>query len=185
MPVIKTDKETIIKKSIHLFKVQGYYNTTMADIGSANGLIKGSIYHHFKSKEALALACLKFIHDYFNQNIFSIAQNEALTDLDKLKQFTNEVESYFLKSEGGCLLGNFTLEVSNNIPLLKEEILDYFNHWEKALFNILQPKLGRRSAKEKSKQMVANTQGTIMMMRLYGSTETFTSSNKEILKLLS
>ena len=80
MPIVKTDKESIIKKSIHLFKVQGYYHTTMADIGEANGLIKGSIYHHFKSKEDLALECLKYIHVYFKQNIYSIAYDEKITN---------------------------------------------------------------------------------------------------------
>jgi len=185
MPVIKTDKETIIKKSIHLFKVHGYYNTTMANIGEANGLIKGSIYHHFKSKEELALECLKYIHEYFKQDIFSIAEDEALSELEKLKKFTKAVERYFLKSEGGCLLGNFALEVSNNIPLLKEEILTYFNHWEQALYKIVEPQLGKKSAKKQAKQMVANTQGNIMMMRLYNSTETFKTANIEILKLLS
>jgi len=45
MPIIKTDKETILKDSIALFKLHGYHNTTMAKIGEACGLIKGSIYH--------------------------------------------------------------------------------------------------------------------------------------------
>lgn len=185
MPVIKTDKETIIKRSIHLFKVHGYYDTTMANIGEANGLIKGSIYHHFKSKEDLALECLKYIHDFFKKNIFSIAKDKELSDLEQLVKFTKEVERYFLNSEGGCLLGNFALELSNNIPLLKEEILTYFNHWEQALYEILKAKLGKETAREESKQIVANTQGCIMMMRLYNSPETFKTSNIEILKLLS
>lgn len=185
MPIIKTDKKTIIKKSIHLFKVHGYYNTTMANIGEANGLIKGSIYHHFKSKEDLALECLKYIHEFFKKNIFSIAKDKQLSDIEKLEKFTKEVEHYFLNSEGGCLLGNFALEVSNNIPLLKEEILTYFDHWEQALYEILKTTLGNKGAREESKQIVANTQGCIMMMRLYNSTETFKTSNIEILKRLS
>lgn len=185
MPIVKTDKESIIKKSIHLFKVQGYYHTTMADIGEANGLIKGSIYHHFKSKEDLALECLKYIHVYFKQNIYSIAYDEKITNIEKLKKFTKEVEKYFLNSEGGCLLGNFTLELSNNIPSLKEEIVNYFINWEQALTHILKPQLGNIKAKEQSKKIVANTQGLIMMMRLYDSTETFKKENQKVVKLLS
>jgi len=73
MPVIKTDKETLLKKSIHLFKVYGYYKTSIADIATACGLIKGSIYHHFKGKQELGLACLKSIHNHFNEEIFIYA----------------------------------------------------------------------------------------------------------------
>ena len=184
MPIVKTDRESIIKKSIHLFKVHGYYSTTMANIGDACGLIKGSIYHHFKSKEELALECLKYIHEVFNKEIFSIAYVDNLSSQEKLHLFTKGVEEYFLNSEGGCLLGNFALEISNNIPLLKKEIIDYFNHWENAIYEILKSELGEKKAKEKAMQVVSSTQGSIMIMRLYGTSDVFKVQNKEILKLL-
>ena len=184
MPKVKTDKESIIKKSIRLFKIQGYYNTTMADIGRETGLIKGSIYHHFKSKEDLALSCLAYIHQYFTENIYSIAYTKKMTDKQKLKYFTKGVEEYFLKSDGGCLLGNFALEVSNNIPLLKEEIILYFQDWEKALYEILKQQLGTKKAKDTAKQIVASTQGNIMMMRLFDNTDSFKKLNKDVLKLI-
>lgn len=185
MPVIKTDRKSIIKKSIHLFKVHGYYSTTMASIGNACGLIKGSIYHHFKSKEELALECLKYIHTYFDKEIFSIAYTNTQPPKQKLKLFTKRIEEYFLNSEGGCLLGNFALEISNNIPLLKDEIVDYFNNWEAALYEILVPELGKKLAREKAMQIVSGTQGSIMLMRLYGDITPFKIQNREVIKLLT
>ncbi len=184
MPVIKTDRESIIQKSIHLFKVHGYSGTTMAAIGEACGLIKGSIYHHFKSKEVLALECLKYIHEYFEKEIFSIAHREPLSSKEKLILFTKKVEKYFLNSEGGCLLGNFTLEVSNNNPLLKNEIVAYFKAWEESIYEILRPEIGKKEAKEKAIQIVAATQGSIMLMRLYENSKPFKIQNKVIIDLL-
>jgi len=184
MPIIKTDRESIIKKSIHLFKMHGYSSTTMAAIGEACGLIKGSIYHHFKSKEELALECLKYIHAYFDKEIFSIAYRKNLSDKDKLELFTKKVEEYFLTSEGGCLLGNFALETSNNNALLKEEIILYFKNWEKAIYEILKSEIGKKEAKKKAIQIVALTQGSIMLMRLYGKSEQFIIQNKVITNLL-
>ncbi len=185
MPVIKTDRESIIQKSINLFKVHGYYSTTMAAIGEACGLIKGSIYHHFKSKEELALECLKYIHEYFNREIFSIAYSNQLTSKEKLSLFTGKVEDYFMNSEGGCLLGNFALEISNNIPLLKDEIVKYFQNWENAISQILEPEIGEEQAKEKAMQIVSATQGSIMLMRLYGNSDAFKIQNRAIINLLS
>jgi len=185
MPVTKTDKESIIIRSIHLFKVHGYYNTTMANIGDACGLIKGSIYHHFKSKEELALECLKYIHNEFNEKIFSIAYRPNVSASTRLKRFTEAVEDYFLNSEGGCLLGNFALEISNNIPSLKKEIIDYFNHWQEALYEIFKDELGKKNAHKNAMLCVANTQGSIMMMRLYNEPDPFIAQNKAVLKILT
>jgi AcrR family transcriptional regulator len=185
VPITKTDRESIIKESIHLFKVHGYYSTTMANIGEACGLIKGSIYHHFKSKEDLALECLQHIHEIFEKDIFSIAYRKNIEPLVRFQLFTKAVEKYFLNSEGGCLLGNFALEISNNIPSLKNEIIDYFNHWESALYEILKTEFGEKAAKEKATQIVASTQGSIMLMRLHNSPKQFKNQNKEILNLLS
>ena len=184
MPVIKTDKEAIVLQSIQLFKLHGYYSTTMADIGEACGLIKGSIYHYFRSKEELALECLKQIHSYFDKEIFSIARDPVAAPQQKLRHFCKAVERYFLNSKGGCLLGNFALEISNNIPLLKAEIVAYFTDWEKALYNILRPAFSNAAARAKARQIVSATQGNIMLMRLYGSTDGFKAHIRETSKLL-
>ena len=73
MAIKKTSREEILKESIKLFKIRGYSNTSMANIAEACGLIKGSIYHHFKSKDEIGLESLKYIHNYFVEHIFSIA----------------------------------------------------------------------------------------------------------------
>ena len=80
MAIKKTSKEEILKESIKLFKIRGYSNTSMANIAEACGLIKGSIYHHFKSKDEIGLESLKYIHNYFDKEVFSIAYRSDLSD---------------------------------------------------------------------------------------------------------
>lgn len=184
MPVIKTDKESLIKKSIHLFKVHGYYKTSISDLAKACGLMKGSIYHHFKSKQELGLACLKYIHSHFNETIFIYAYDSKLKKKDQLEKLLNKVEEYFLNSEGGCLLGNWALEVINDIPEFKEEIQSYFNSWENAIFEILLSQYSENEAKELAKQSIANTQGALMMMRLYNDKDIFLKEIKNTKCLL-
>jgi AcrR family transcriptional regulator len=43
----------LIEKAAHLFGERGYANTSMRDISAAFGILHGSIYHHFGSKEEL------------------------------------------------------------------------------------------------------------------------------------
>jgi AcrR family transcriptional regulator len=43
-------RRKIIEKSMQLFSVKGYYNTSIADILAAADLTKGGLYGHFASK---------------------------------------------------------------------------------------------------------------------------------------
>lgn len=51
-------RKDIIGVARRLFSEHGYHNTGIADIQQATGLTKGAFYHHFRSKEELALAIL-------------------------------------------------------------------------------------------------------------------------------
>ncbi|RLC27354.1 MAG: TetR/AcrR family transcriptional regulator, partial [Deltaproteobacteria bacterium] len=44
-------RRNIIEKSLQLFSVKGYFNTSINDILDATGLTKGGLYGHFRSKE--------------------------------------------------------------------------------------------------------------------------------------
>jgi len=142
----------------------------MANIADSCGLIKGSIYHHFKSKDEIGLESLKYIHKYFEDNIYKIAYQK--------------IDDYFLNSEGGCLLGNLALEISNENALFKDEIRKYFSNWEKALEHILICSYEKDEAKALSKEYIALTQGEIMMMTLYNSSENYLKVGKKIIALV-
>ena len=46
-------RRNIIEKSMQLFSVKGYYNTSVSDILAATDLTKGGLYGHFASKEEI------------------------------------------------------------------------------------------------------------------------------------
>ena len=54
----KATKDKVVKAARHLFKYQGYKNTTIEDISEASGVKRGNLYFHFKSKEELAFAVI-------------------------------------------------------------------------------------------------------------------------------
>jgi len=184
MAIKKTSREDILKNSIKLFKINGYYNTSMANIASACGLIKGSIYHYFKSKDEIGLESLKYIHQYFEDNIYSIAYLDNVSDKEKIRLFVKKTDEYFLDSEGGCLLGNLALEVSSENVLFKDEIKAYFLAWEKALAFMLKNTYTEDEALELAKEYVALTQGAIMMMTLYSETKSYLKVGQKIINLI-
>jgi len=184
MAIQKTSREDILKQSARLFKIKGYYNTSMSDIADACGLLKGSIYHHFKSKDDIGIESLKFIHEYFRNEIFSIAYRDDLRTLEKIKLIVKKTDDYFLHSEGGCLLGNLALEVSWTDLKFKDEIKDYFTNWEKALYIIFKEKINDNKADELSKELVESIQGSIMMMNLYNDKERYLKVGQKMIYLL-
>uniref|UniRef100_UPI004047FA65 TetR/AcrR family transcriptional regulator n=1 Tax=Aliarcobacter sp. TaxID=2321116 RepID=UPI004047FA65 len=184
MAVKKTSKEEILKESIKLFKIKGYSKTSMENIAEACGLIKGSIYHHFKSKDEIGIESLKYIYNYFDKEIFSIAYRSNLTDKEKIKLIVKKTDDYFLNSVGGCLLGNLALEMSTLNLDFKEEIKAYFTAWENAFINIFQNKYSEEESLSLAKEYVAMIQGAIMMMNLYDSSDNYLKVGEKIISLI-
>ena len=184
MATKKTSKEEIIKNSVKLFKLNGYYNTSMADIAKACGLLKGSIYHHFENKDAIGVASLTYIHDYFVKEVYSIAYQSDIPVEERIKLFIQAIDDYFLHSEGGCLFGNLALELASEKLSFTHVIKEDFGAWEEALAFMLKERYSDKEAMVLAKEYVALTQGSIMMMNLHKNSEQYLQVGQKIIKLL-
>jgi TetR/AcrR family transcriptional regulator, cholesterol catabolism regulator len=51
--------DDIVAAAAKVFRTKGYHAATMSDIADEVGLLKGSLYHHFESKEALLYLVVK------------------------------------------------------------------------------------------------------------------------------
>jgi len=52
-------KGKLMRAAAHLFKNKGYERTTVRELGAAVGIQSGSLFHHFKSKEAILLGVME------------------------------------------------------------------------------------------------------------------------------
>jgi AcrR family transcriptional regulator len=52
------DRQQIIRSTVGLFLERGYHATTMQDIAEEVGILKGSLYHHIRSKEEVLVEML-------------------------------------------------------------------------------------------------------------------------------
>ena len=60
----KVDEQIIIINSLKLFRQKSFHNTSMEDIAKSCGILKGSLYHYFNSKEDLMIKVIDFVHKY-------------------------------------------------------------------------------------------------------------------------
>jgi TetR/AcrR family transcriptional repressor of nem operon len=69
-------REQIVNAAKRLFMQRGYYNTSIYDLFEKAGITKGAFYHHWKTKEDLALTILQQMREAYEQHFFPILKNE-------------------------------------------------------------------------------------------------------------
>ncbi|MHB1941437.1 MAG: TetR/AcrR family transcriptional regulator [Acidiferrobacteraceae bacterium] len=173
MPVQKSDEETVVFCAIDLFRRHGYHKTTMAELGTASGLLKGSLYHYFPGKEQLAIRAMETVHGHFHAHVFPLVSDPTVTPEARLRNFADAVLQYFESREGGCLIGNLALETIDSVAEFRPAIRAYFSDWVDS-YAIVYRALGltRRHALAKAREAVALIQGALMMNRIFGNNET-------------
>ena len=70
---------------MRLFVVKGYHNTSVRDIAKESKISTGAIYHHFKSKEEIAIKLFDTIV-LFLSNLFNKIINSEHTTKNKIKE---------------------------------------------------------------------------------------------------
>jgi AcrR family transcriptional regulator len=78
----QTRREELLQIAASLFATKGFKNTTVRDIADAAGILSGSLYHHFDSKESMVDEILSS----FQEELFgSYAEILASTDDPRAK----------------------------------------------------------------------------------------------------
>ncbi len=70
-------RSEILTVARRLFSDFGYHNTGISDIQAATGLTKGAFYHHFRTKQELALAVLDEAKEAYARHMIEPAKEEA------------------------------------------------------------------------------------------------------------
>lgn len=165
MPKQKVSETFILNQALKIFSHKSYYNATMADIAEACGLLKGSMYHYYASKEDLMKAVIAYVHQYFNDEVFVFAYDDKLSTRDKLRRMGEMTENMFIGE--GCIMGNIGIETARVIPEFSELIRKFFDDWMEALTVVFKAKYSDATAREVAEQCVSEIEGAVMMMRIY------------------
>lgn len=87
-------RQQLIEQATLLFRMKGYAATSIGEIVQACGMTKGSLYHHFPGKEALGLATIEQLEQYYEQHLFSLINPRQ--PAASLAAFNQAVEDFFL-----------------------------------------------------------------------------------------
>ena len=121
-------RRNIIEKSLQLFSVKGYFNTSISDILQATGLTKGGLYCHFKSKEDVWRAVYDDAVSIWQTVVFKNIRSIA-DPLVRIEQTIENVLLNYLGKEifdGGCFFVNMLVELSGQSDAMGRHILKGF-----------------------------------------------------------
>jgi TetR/AcrR family transcriptional repressor of nem operon len=114
-------KARLLNAALHIIRSKGYAATTVDDICHQAGVTKGSFFHHFKSKDALALAAVAHWRAMTEAFFASAPYHAAKDPLDRLIGYldfraailTGELPDYT------CLLGTLVQETYDTHPIIR------------------------------------------------------------------
>jgi TetR/AcrR family transcriptional repressor of nem operon len=115
-------KTRLLEAALTVFRAKGYSATRVEDICEEAGLTKGSFFHHFDSKEALALAAANYWIEGTSA-FFAAAPYHAHADpVDRLLAYVDFRKGLLVGElrDFTCLVGTMVQEVYATHPALRE-----------------------------------------------------------------
>jgi AcrR family transcriptional regulator len=147
-----------------VFREHGYEGASLALIGKATGLGKGSLYHFFPNgKEEMVRAVLDEIGQWFEEAVYSPLRNESNAN-GAIGAMLDSTARYFRSGRRVCLVG--ALAVANTRDLFAQAIRGYFVAWVDSLQSAL-IRQGRDAEQSRilAEEAVLGIQGAIVLSR--------------------
>lgn len=123
----QTTRADILQVARQLFSKHGYHRTGIADIQEATGLTKGAFYHHFRSKEDLALSILERTRQEYAEQLFAPAMQQQ-TAAERLEALLDRAVALNNRPEWcNCqMLATLTAELTPADGRLREAVQDIY-----------------------------------------------------------
>ncbi len=167
-------RQRIVEQAASVMSVRGYSATSMADLARETGLEKGSLYNHFDSKEALALAAFEYSVALVGQR-FDAALAGQERAIDRLRAIVGVFRSLADAPPlpGGDPVLNMAIESDDAYPALLERAQAAMTIWQKLIGKAakeglasgeLRPDIDPR---ELASVITSTLEGAVMMSKLF------------------
>ena len=127
------------------FLENGYAATGVGEICTRAGVTKGALFHHFGSKEGLALAALAAWVDAGSQLYAQAPFLSAPTARERALGYVDHTIALARQAPIGCLIGTIAIETAQTSPSLNRSCAQAFAEWGAGLAVLLED--ARRAAK--------------------------------------
>jgi TetR/AcrR family transcriptional repressor of nem operon len=165
-------RERILQEAEHVFHLKGVNAACMDEIAKACGMGKANLFHHYGSKNQLALAVLDFkIAELRTRKVEPLCAQAAPEKAVEEMFDEGAKVLHGIGCKAGCLVGNVALEMSDRDEAFRERVGRFFAEWAGSMAECLErlkktgyfrPSLDSRASAE---AIVALYEGAIMLAR--------------------
>ncbi|RMD90867.1 MAG: TetR/AcrR family transcriptional regulator [Alphaproteobacteria bacterium] len=168
----RLERGDLVRRLSEVFHARGYAGASLADIGTATGLGKGSLYHAFPGgKEEMAAAVLADLADRFADQVFAPLEG-GLPPLAAIEAMFDAVHRHFVTDGHICLFGALSL-TSDRTPF-RARITAHFRRWHQALVACLvRGGVTRAHADGLAGETLALIEGGIVLYRAFAGSAAF------------
>jgi TetR/AcrR family transcriptional repressor of nem operon len=167
-------REQLLEAATALIMQRGYASTGVDDVCVAAGVSKGSFYHHFKSKEDLALHVLQGQVNQACRVLESGDWHDVDEPVARAFACVDHVIAHAAELWGrGCLVGVLAMELSGFGAALQSAVLGAFEMLEQTFTPVFAPIAARAgaggpTAGELARQLVRVIEGAAVLSRSTG-----------------
>jgi TetR/AcrR family transcriptional regulator, transcriptional repressor for nem operon len=115
-------KTRLLEAALSVIRTKGYVATTVDDLCSAASTTKGGFFHHFKSKEDLAVAAANYWSEITGEFFAAAPYHKHSDPLERVLGYVDFRQS-ILKgdvSDFTCLVGTMVQEIYDSNPAIRD-----------------------------------------------------------------
>lgn len=188
---MKNIRDDLINTMFYTLYTQGYHACNLNAVLKQAGTSKGGMYHHFKSKQELAIASIEkvwgdFIFTYWEEPI-NKSENTLQTLLDLIMNLPHAavINGKGIDFRYGCPMNNLIQELSAINTSFAEILRVLLNRWEQAIHKALTANkkllLIDIDVNHASAFIIACIEGSYSYAKIHHSKEAFENSMSQVL----
>ena len=128
-----SNKNDIIAAGLRVMFRKGYNGAGVRDVVAEAGVPQGSFTNHFRSKEAFAAEVLDQYFAHTRELVGQALNDRSLGPRARLLRYLDIITQRLADDDylRGCLIGDFSIEVSQTSELLRERLVAIYQEWRK------------------------------------------------------
>lgn len=162
MPAAQASREEVVDRLLTAFRRKGYDGASLADLSTATGLGRSSLYHYFPGgKEDMARAVLDRADAWLDEQVIAPLQADG-NGRDRLARMTKAMNEFYDGGRERCVLGAFVIGQSRD--LFSARLAGTFERWVSAMAGVARNEgVAPARARARAEKAVIQIQGAIVL----------------------